>query len=70
VVTNGYDRGSIDTRMLDAAREVHIGDSDHKSPINRAGKAEEVGALIAFLLSDEASFTTGAVYTIDGGLTP
>ncbi|KPI36642.1 Levodione [Cyphellophora attinorum] len=70
VRVNAIAPGSVDTKMLDAAREVHIGDSDHKSPINRIGKAEEVGALIAFLLSDEASFTTGAVYTIDGGLTP
>ena len=36
-------------------------------PQQRLGRAEEVAALTAFLLSDEAPFITGAVYPIDGG---
>ncbi|KIW98746.1 uncharacterized protein Z519_00409 [Cladophialophora bantiana CBS 173.52] len=70
VRVNAIAPGSIDTKMLDIARQVNLSESDKgASPINRAGKPEEVGALIAFLLSDDAGFTTGAVYTIDGGLT-
>ncbi|PVH84294.1 3-oxoacyl-reductase [Cadophora sp. DSE1049] len=38
------------------------------SPLGRAGQPEEVAKLIAFLLSDESSYITGAVHTIDGGL--
>jgi NAD(P)-dependent dehydrogenase (short-subunit alcohol dehydrogenase family) len=36
-------------------------------PIGRAGTADEVAALIAWLCSDEASYVTGAVYDIGGG---
>jgi NAD(P)-dependent dehydrogenase (short-subunit alcohol dehydrogenase family) len=36
------------------------------TPINRLGTPEECGNLIAFLLSDEASFISGATYNIDG----
>ena len=36
-------------------------------PIGRAGTAEEVAKVILFLLSDEASYVTGAVYNVTGG---
>jgi NAD(P)-dependent dehydrogenase (short-subunit alcohol dehydrogenase family) len=37
-------------------------------PIGRMGQPEEVAYLIAFLLSDEASYITGTCITIDGGM--
>ena len=36
-------------------------------PFGRFGKAEEVGALVAFLASPKASWITGACITVDGG---
>lgn len=38
-------------------------------PMKRMARPEEVVAVILFLASDEASFVTGAEYTVDGGLT-
>jgi 3-oxoacyl-[acyl-carrier protein] reductase len=36
-------------------------------PMRRLGRAEELAALVAWLASDECSFSTGAVYDISGG---
>jgi len=39
------------------------------SPLGRMGRAEEIAAVVAFLLSSEASFVTGASVPVEGGAT-
>ena len=39
-----------------------------KIPLNRLAKPEDSANLISFLLSDEASYITGQIIKIDGGL--
>lgn len=44
--------------------------ADHEQhPAGRVGKPEDIGHLVAFLVSGEASFITGANFTVDGGMT-
>lgn len=67
VTVNVVAPGFIDTRMTrtlpQAARERAL----LRTPLGRAGTAEEVGALVRYLCSDAAAFITGAVVPIDGG---
>ncbi|MDN7672157.1 SDR family oxidoreductase [Burkholderia oklahomensis] len=48
---------------IDAVRAAFVA----RQPMGRIGKPEEVAALVAYLASDESSFTTGAIHMIDGG---
>lgn len=63
--------GRIETPMVAKARMMEgIQDqSDYVKEVSlrRSGKAEEVACLVAFLLSDEASYISGTTQSIDGG---
>jgi NAD(P)-dependent dehydrogenase (short-subunit alcohol dehydrogenase family) len=52
----------LDTEAKKQRRLVHI-------PIGRFGEAVEIAKSALFLASDESSFTTGATFTVDGGIT-
>lgn len=68
--------GAINTEMM---RRIERDSGDPASteagnraatPLGRYGEPEEIAAVIAFLLSPEASYVTGSLYTADGGMSP
>ncbi|HEU5168484.1 MAG TPA: SDR family oxidoreductase [Chitinophagaceae bacterium] len=72
--------GTINTPLLHRAVEQFVAKTgtaaeevyrllDGVQPMGRIGKPEEIAQSVAFLLSDESSFTTGSLFAVDGGYT-
>ncbi|MEM8663998.1 MAG: SDR family oxidoreductase, partial [Pseudomonadota bacterium] len=59
--------GYIDTDMVAAVPEKVLESIIGGIPVGRLGQADEIGALCAYLASDEAAFMTGATLSINGG---
>lgn len=57
----------VQTPILEQVPQSHIDYMLSKIPMNRFGRAEEVGAMVAWLCSEECSFSTGAVFDLSGG---
>ncbi len=63
--------GPVDTALIAFAKQFPVVEDEwnRNIPMGRVGRAEEVAGAVAFLCSDDASYITGAMLVIDGGLT-
>jgi 3alpha(or 20beta)-hydroxysteroid dehydrogenase len=69
VRVNAVVPGPVDTALFARLPEDRKRGAAAALPIGRVGQPEEIAALVAWLLSDESPFVTGAVYTVDGAET-
>ena len=69
IVVNCVTPAAIDTEMLEQVTPEFRAYVTSKIPVGRLGRAEEVAALVAWLTSEECSFSTGAVFDVSGGRT-
>jgi 2-dehydro-3-deoxy-L-rhamnonate dehydrogenase (NAD+) len=67
VLVNCVTPAVIQTRMLSELSDEHVAYMVERIPMKRVGRPEEVAALIAFLASEECSFSTAAVFDLSGG---
>jgi len=63
--------GPIDTALITFAKQFPavVEEWNRNIPMGRVGRADEVAGAVAFLCSEDASYITGAMLVIDGGLT-
>jgi 3-oxoacyl-[acyl-carrier protein] reductase len=67
ITVNAITPAAVRTPILEQVSQEHIDFMLSKIPMGRFGKVEEIAAIVAWLASEECSFTTGAVFDISGG---
>ena len=67
VTVNCITPATVETPILQQVSQAHIDYMRSKIPMERFGTVDEMAAIIAWLASEECSFTTGAVFDVSGG---
>ena len=68
VTVNTVSPGYIGTDMVNAIREDVLAKIVATIPVKRLGKPSEIASIIAWLASEEGGYTTGADFSVNGGL--
>lgn len=68
ITANAVAPGRIDTPMIHTVSDEENDAFSQRTPLGRLGTAEDVANAVLFLASDEASFITGEVMDVNGGL--
>jgi 3-oxoacyl-[acyl-carrier protein] reductase len=69
ITVNAICPGFIATDMAEALGPAIIDEVKKRIPIQRIGEADEIADAVLYLASDSASYITGQVITVDGGMT-
>jgi 3-oxoacyl-[acyl-carrier protein] reductase len=67
ILVNCITPAVIQTEILDTVPQSHIDYMRSKIPMDRFGRKEEAAAMVAWLCSEDCSFTTGSVFDLSGG---
>jgi 3-oxoacyl-[acyl-carrier protein] reductase len=67
ILVNAITPGAIFTHNWADLSEEAMAEVRRRHSLNRFGEPEEVAAMVAWLVSDDVSFSTGAVFDISGG---
>jgi NAD(P)-dependent dehydrogenase (short-subunit alcohol dehydrogenase family) len=67
VTVNAVAPGTIDGETVRGLAGDHIEEIAAAVPVGRLGRPEEIAAVVAWLVGDDASYVTGATLLADGG---